>query len=145
MNLAALISGGKDSLYAMHLAQKQGHEIKYIVSVHSENPESYMFHHPNHELVSKQAEIMKIPLIKCKTMGIKEHELEDLEKCLSKLDIDGVVTGAVASNYQKQRIDKICDNLNIESIALLWQKNPEELLMITCNSPCNNTVNIQFR
>ena len=40
MKLAALLSGGKDSMYAMYQLRKQGHEIVQIVSMLSENPES---------------------------------------------------------------------------------------------------------
>lgn len=129
MKLAALLSGGKDSLYAAYLAGKK-HEIKYVVSIVSKNPESYMFHVPNIHLVEEQANLMGMPLIKKETMGVKEEELNDLEEVLSAIsdEVDGIVTGAVESNYQKIRIDKICKNLKIKSIAPLWHKNPETLL-----------------
>lgn len=127
MRIAAIVSGGKDSLYAAYKASKE-HEIVYIVSIISENPESYMFHVPNASLVTKQALSMGIPIAQRKTKGEKEKELNDLEKVLNILDIDGVVTGAVASNYQKERIDKLCEKLKIKSIAPLWGMNQQELL-----------------
>jgi len=129
MRLAALVSGGKDSLYAAYLASKE-HEIKYIVSIISENPESYMFHVPNAKLVKKQAEAMQIPLIQMHTAGEKEEELKDLKDALSKIknNIDGVVTGAIQSNYQKTRIDNLCKELGIVHISPLWQKDSEALL-----------------
>jgi asparagine synthase (glutamine-hydrolysing) len=43
MKLGILYSGGKDSNYALYLAQKHGHEITCLVSMKSENMESYMF------------------------------------------------------------------------------------------------------
>ena len=46
MKLAALVSGGKDSAYAIYLASKS-HEITTLVSIDSKNKESYMFHTPN--------------------------------------------------------------------------------------------------
>ncbi len=129
MKLAALLSGGKDSLYAMYLESKK-HEIKYIISVISKNPESYMFHVPNIHLVEEQANLMGIPLIKKETRGVKEEELKDLEEVLSAIsdEVDGIVTGAVESKYQKNRIDKICERPKIKSLAPLWHKNPETLL-----------------
>ncbi|MEM7819272.1 MAG: TIGR00289 family protein [Candidatus Aenigmatarchaeota archaeon] len=138
MRLAALLSGGKDSLYSMYLAKKHGHKIKYIISIISENPESYMFHVPNIEFVKQQAKAMQIPIIQKMTKGIKEEELLDLEKVLKKIrkNIDGVVTGAVASVYQKTRIDKICEVLELKSIAPLWNTNPEKIL--------NNMLNENF-
>lgn len=130
MRLASLVSGGKDSLYAMYLAKKQGHEIKYLVSLESENPESYMFHIPNIHLVESIAENIGLPLIRKKTKGVKEEELEDIRSVLEilKPHIDGITTGAVASNYQKTRIDAICAELGLASIAPFWGKNPEAVL-----------------
>ncbi len=128
MNLAALVSGGKDSLYALYLAGKKN-GIKCVVSVASENPESYMFHVPNVHLVAEQAKAMGIELVMKATRGEKEKELDDLKAVLRELEgIDGIVTGAIESNYQKQRIDKICRELGLKSIAPLWHKSPENLL-----------------
>lgn len=129
MKVAALLSGGKDSLYALYLASKEN-KIKYIVTITSENPESYMFHVPNVHLVEEQAKLMEIEIIKKTTKGEKEKELEDLKSVLGTIDgkIDGIVTGAIESNYQKQRIDKICGELKLTSLAPLWHKDPENLL-----------------
>jgi diphthine-ammonia ligase len=44
------------------------------------------------------------------------------------LDVEGVVSGAIASNYQKVRIQRICEQLGLECVAPLWHKNPLELL-----------------
>lgn len=127
MRLAALLSGGKDSTYSAYLMKKEGHEIKYIVSLVSENPESYMFHVPNVHLVKDIAQLMGISFIQKLTKGEKEKELEDIKAALSgiKGEIDGIVTGAVASKYQKFRIDRICDELGLKSLAPLWQRDPE--------------------
>ena len=129
MRLAALVSGGKDSLYAMYLASKE-HEIKYIVSIISENPESYMFHFPNVKLVEKQAEVMNIPIIQKLTKGEKEGELEDLKETLNEIKdkIDGIVAGAIESNYQKGRLERICSGLDLQLITPLWHKDSEKLL-----------------
>lgn len=128
MRLAALISGGKDSLYATYLASKE-HRIEYIISMISENPESYMFHFPNVHLVKEQASLMGIPLIEKKTKGEKEKELDDLEDIIASLSsIDGIVTGALASTYQKMRIDGICRRHDLLSIAPLWHRDPAEYL-----------------
>jgi predicted ATP pyrophosphatase (TIGR00289 family) len=130
MRLASLISGGKDSLYAMYIARKEGHEVKYLVSLESENPESYMFHIPNIHLVEKIAENVGLPFVKRKTKGVKEEELADIRAVLKELrpHIDGITTGAVASNYQKTRIDAICFDLGLASIAPFWGRDPEQVL-----------------
>ncbi len=130
MRLAALLSGGKDSMYSMWKCMLEGHEIKYILSFVSENPDSYMFHVPNINLVSEIAKMLGIPHIEIKTKGEKEKELEDIENALRNIvvDIDGIVTGATASNYQKSRIDNICQKLGIKSLAPIWLAEPESTL-----------------
>jgi len=47
---------------------------------------------------------------------------------LTDLDVEGVVSGAVASKYQKARIDNVCKQLGLKSIAPLWGEKPEKLL-----------------
>ena len=127
MRLAALTSGGKDSLYAVYLARKEGHDIRYLLSMIPESHESYMFHHPNIELTQIQAELMGIPLLVEKTSGEKEEELKDLERLILRVkdEVDGILTGTIASNYQRERIDGICEKFSLECISPLWHINPE--------------------
>jgi len=129
---AVLFSGGKDSMYAAWLAKKKGYEPICLVSVFSKNPHSFMFHTPNIKLVKSQAKIMNLPLITQKTKGKKEEELRDLEKAIKrakrKFKIETIVSGALASNYQKSRIENICKNLNLRLISPLWQKDELEYL-----------------
>ncbi len=131
MKIAALISGGKDSIYSAYKASKDN-ELVCIISFKSKRNDSYMFHIPNIELVKLQAESMNMPLIFAESSGIKEKELKDIKKALQaaikKYKIEGVVSGALASNYQKERIDKICKELKIESIAPLWRIEPKKYL-----------------
>ena len=130
MKLGVLFSGGKDSCYAAYLAKKNGYEISCLISIISQNKESYMFHTPFIEKVSLQADTMNLPLIAIKTKGEKEKELLDLEKAIriaiKKYKIKGVVTGAIESVYQASRVQKICNKLGIGCFNPLWQKNSEE-------------------
>ncbi|MBW2969430.1 TIGR00289 family protein [Candidatus Woesearchaeota archaeon] len=131
MKLGVLFSGGKDSCLTMHKAMADN-EIVCLISIISANPESYMFHVPNIELVDMQSEAIGIPLIKRETSGEKETELIDLKKAIQKAkekyEIEGIVTGAVKSEYQKSRIEKICMELGLECINPLWQMNQIKLL-----------------
>ncbi len=131
MKVGVLFSGGKDSCYAAFEASKN-HEISCLISVFSKNSESYMFHTANIELTKKQSEAMEIPIIIGETKGEKEKELEDLEKIIKKAqekyNIEGIVTGAVNSNYQKSRIEKICRKLDLSCINPLWNINHLEYL-----------------
>jgi len=128
MRLACLFSGGKDSTYALYLILKEGHDVKYLVSVFPESSESYMFHYPMIERTKEQAESIGIKHVIVRTKGEKEKELDDLKKALGKLDIDGLFSGAIASSYQKSRIDRIAKELGIVSLAPLWHKDQEGLL-----------------
>jgi len=132
MKIAALFSGGKDSTFAVYLAREHGHEISCLISIFSENPESYMFHTPSISKVKKQAETANIPLIIQKTKGEKETELKDLtsaiQKAKSNYEIDGVITGTMESAYQSSRIQKICDILDLDCFNPLWQKDQFEIL-----------------
>ncbi|MCK5150142.1 diphthine--ammonia ligase [Candidatus Pacearchaeota archaeon] len=132
MKLGILFSGGKDSVYSAYLAKKHKHELTCLISIFSENKESYMFHTPSISKVKKQAKVMNVPLLIQKTKGKKEEELKDLEEAIKnvkqKYKIQGIVTGAIQSVYQASRIQKICDKLNLECFNPLWQKNEEEYL-----------------
>jgi len=128
MNSALLFSGGKDSCYALFKAKKND-EIKCLISLKSEN-DSYMFHYPNIDLVKIQAKLLDIPLIFKRTNN--KNELKDLKKMLElakkKYQIKAVYSGALASNYQREKIKKICDDLNLKSINPLWNINPVKYL-----------------
>jgi len=128
MYVAALVTGGKDSALALYRALKQGHEVRYLVTMIPQREDSWMFHFPNIHLTDLFAEAVGIPLVKAETVGIKEKELKDLKNLLATLDIEGVVSGAISSRYQKERIDKICQELSLRSIAPLWQEAPIRLI-----------------
>ena len=131
MNAAVLFSGGKDSTMAAYSAIKEGHEVKYLVSVFSDNPASYMFHVANIHITELSAQAMGIPLIKKVTKGIKEEELEDLKNILIELKdkgIEAIYSGALFSVYQKSRIDALCEELGLKSCAPLWHRDPTEYM-----------------
>jgi len=90
---------------------------------------SYMFHFPNLRWTALQAESIGIPLLTEETEGVKEEELVDLERALAnakkKFGLEGVYTGALASAYQKTRVEKICGRLSLECISPLWSADPE--------------------
>ena len=133
MKLASLISGGKDSIYSLNWALQQGWDIKCLITIKSENKHSYMFHTPNINVVQKQSEAIGLPLIYANTKGEKELELEDLKKALQlakeKYEIDGIILGAVASDYQEERFNRICAELNLKVYSPLWHKNQKDLLL----------------
>jgi len=128
MQLIALFSGGKDSLFAIKKAIEQGHEIKYLATVQSKNPDSYMYHTPNIGLTLMQSRCLNIQLVSKQSLGEKEKEVRDLEILLNNLDADGVVCGAIASRYQKERVEKVCENLRLKVLTPLWGLDQESLI-----------------
>ena len=132
MRLGVLFSGGKDSTLAMYVAKNNGYEISCLITIVSENPDSFMFHTPSISKVGMQAKAMDIPLITKTTRGVKERELSELEgsikEAIRRYAIEGIVTGAVESVYQASRVQKICNKLGIECFNPLWQKDQYEIL-----------------
>ncbi len=131
MKLGVLYSGGKDSTLALMKA-KEHHEICCLISIVSENKESYMFHTPNIDVTLLQSQAMEIPLVRVVTKGEKEKELDDLKKAIleakQRYQIEGIVTGAVRSTYQASRVQRICYELELWCFNPLWLKNQVELL-----------------
>jgi len=128
MHVAALVTGGKDSALALYRTLKLGYAVKFLVTMIPQREDSWMFHFPNIHLTDLFAKAVEIPLVKAETVGIKETELKDLRNLLETLDIEGVVSGAISSRYQKGRIDELCRELNLKSIAPLWQEDSMRLL-----------------
>lgn len=128
MKLASLYSGGKDSSYALWDAMKSGHDVTKMVSVFPKKRDSWMFHKPNPNIIKLSSEASDIPLITKKTEGVKEKELEDLKGALADIPIDGIISGALASDYQRKRLEKICKDLNLKLISPIWKLDPSILL-----------------
>jgi diphthine-ammonia ligase len=137
MRLGVLCSGGKDSLFACYLAM-QKEEVSCLISVHSRNEESYMFHTPNVHLVPLQAEAAGLPLVTVETEGIEEVELADLSRAISLAvehhNIEGVVTGALLSVYQATRIQRICRNLDLWCFNPLWYTDQDAYMELLIRS-----------
>ncbi len=136
--IAALFSGGKDSCLALWKMQQQGFEVKCLISIIPKNPDSFMYHKPNLKILKLQSKALGIPLLIEKTKGEKEKELAELKKALVKakkqFGLSGVVSGALYSNYQRERIQKICKNLSLELYSPLWHLGQlDELLELLNN------------
>jgi diphthine-ammonia ligase len=131
MKLGILFSGGKDSTLALHKAAEK-EEVACLITLVSQNKESYMFHTPNIDMTALQAEALSLPSITKVTEGKPEEELKDLEEAIvqavKRFKIEGVVTGAVESVYQAARIQKICNSLDIWCFNPLWKRDQKALL-----------------
>ncbi len=128
MRVGVLWSGGKDSTYAAWLASKKD-ELTCLITVFPKSEMSYMFHFPDLTWTRLQAEAMGVPQLTSQTEGVKEEELKDLERALAdakrEYSLGGVYTGALASVYQKSRVEKVCTGLGLECVSPLWGTDPE--------------------
>lgn len=133
MNLGVLFSGGKDSTYACYRAMEKN-TVACLITIVSENVDSYMFHTPNIRHAGLQAEAMGIPLLSRHTEGRKEEELEDLIDAIAaareKYGIEGIVTGAIESVYQAARVQMICRDLDLWCFNPLWQIDQVDYLRL---------------
>jgi len=139
----SLFSGGKDSSWALYRAIEEGHPVERLVTVHPEG-DSFMYHVPATTLAGLAAESIGIPLVDVSPPAFGDRdgessaergdrELEPLEAVLGELadgwdGIGGVTAGAVASSYQTDRIEGMCERLGAELFAPLWERDPRELI-----------------
>lgn len=141
-NVAVLFSGAKDSTFAIYKAMSMGMNVKFLVTLIPKSDESYMFHHPNVRWTKLQSEAIGIKLITKETEGEKEKELEDLKDVLNSLkdEIDGVVSGALESRYQRVRIDRICRDLGLESFSPMWKLSMRDYFQEMIGSGFQNII-----
>lgn len=127
MRVASLFSGGKDSTYALYLAQQSGLEVTSLVTILPREA-SMMYQVPNVEWASLSAEALGIPQLQERSEEGVRAELRALKTALGRTDAEAVVVGAVASDFQFVRVHEVCEALGLWVCAPLWRKDPEGLL-----------------
>lgn len=142
MKLASLFSGGKDSAYAIYLAQKQGHDVVCLLSVIPKSDESHLLHHPNIQWTKLQSESMNIPQLTITSDSDNtDEELSTLEKLLqnakNQFGIEGLVHGGIKSNFQKDKFEILCNKLNLVAVAPLWNTEPQSYMNDLLDSKFN--------
>ena len=133
MKLASLFSGGKDSTFAIYLAQKQGHEVTCLLSIFTKSEESHLLHYPNLKWTKLQSESMKIPQL---TINSKSDETDDelfalenlLQNAKDQFHIEGLVHGGIKSQFQKEKFESLCSKLDLVAVTPLWNTEPEQYM-----------------
>ena len=128
MILAALFSGGKDSTFSIYKAQKLGHKIKCLVTLFPKSDESHLLHYSNIEFSELQSKSMGLPQLTIKSNSYDtEIELKKLEEVLElakvEFRIEGIVHGGIMSKFQKDKFEKVANNLGLELISPIWHKD----------------------
>src|SRR5438309_1728776 len=117
VRVAALFSGGKDSTYAAYAAVQRGWELTHLLSILPEDRESMLFHVPNLHMTALLAEAMQRPLISEEADKGEEGELDALRRIFRRVDVDGIVVGAIASDYQHERVNRVAEETGLRVFA----------------------------
>ena len=128
MRVAVLSSGGKDSAAAWWWAVCKGWTVDCLVTVSITGDDSPMFQIPGTHLVEQQARMANIDWVQVKTSGATPNDIEDLEEKLRERNIDGIVSGALRSDYQKSRLERMAERLGIKSWTPLWHQDGDSHL-----------------
>ncbi|KAL5770554.1 hypothetical protein ACOSP7_014708 [Xanthoceras sorbifolium] len=154
MKVVALVSGGKDSCYAMMKSIQYGHQIVALANLMPADDsvdelDSYMYQTVGHQIVVSYAECMGLPLFRRRIQGSTRHqklsyrmtpgdEVEDMFILLNEVkrqmpSVTAVSSGAIASDYQRLRVESVCSRLGLVSLGYLWKQDQSLLLqeMIT--------------
>uniref|UniRef100_T1DDZ8 Diphthine--ammonia ligase n=1 Tax=Psorophora albipes TaxID=869069 RepID=T1DDZ8_9DIPT len=152
MRVVALVSGGKDSTYNMMQVTAEGHQVIALANLHPKDKDeldSYMYQTVGHQGIEKLAQAMELPLYRKITRGnsinkkgnyepTEDDEVEDLYELLRQVkeeqNVEAVAVGAILSDYQRVRVENVCNRLKLISLAYLWRRDQTELLqeMIDC-------------
>ena len=123
MRVGILSSGGKDSAAAWWWAICKGWDVTTLITMKVTSGDSMMFQVPGTDIVEYQAKLANVDWISINTEGVEDLEIYDLEQELAKLNIDALVCGALRSDYQKSRIERMCARIGIISYTPLWHQS----------------------
>ncbi|KAF2266289.1 adenine nucleotide alpha hydrolases-like protein [Lojkania enalia] len=146
LNVIALISGGKDSLFSILHCMAAGHKIVALANIHppgdsTEDVESHMYQTVGHDVIPLYAEALNLPLFRKQILGnavvtAREYtvpksgegydETETLAPLFRKVmkdhpEADAVSTGAILSTYQRTRVESVALRFGLTPLAFLWQ------------------------
>ncbi len=131
MRCAALVSGGKDGWLSCWYAISNGLNVSRIITFLPERRDSFMFHGINSVLVKQQAMAACLEHEEIISSGEKDGDdyiLTETFRKLSNGGFMGVVTGAVESEYQRERVERACVESGLVHFAPLWHKEQKKLL-----------------
>ncbi|MCX8150605.1 MAG: diphthine--ammonia ligase [Candidatus Bathyarchaeota archaeon] len=121
MKAAGLFSGGKESVFAIQTAQKQGIQVEHLIY---EIPSFASPHAVNAESVGTLAKAMNKPLTFLKL----DEEGKALVSALKDLKIEALVAGDINVEQHIKWLTERCNSAgNIMLLEPLWKRNTLEL------------------
>lgn len=154
MRFVALVSGGKDSCYALHRLADEGHDLVALANLVppiNGEMDSYMYQTVGQNVVLMYAEALGVPCFQRtisgqplnQTMEYEQvhvgDEVEDLYELLKQiqgeLSFEAVSCGAIHSKYQRVRAENVCARLGLKLLSPLWGREQSELLQEMIDYP----------
>lgn len=124
-------SGGKDSCLACYKAIESGYQVGHLLNFISRESKRCCFHGIEAKLLKLQTELVGIPLLQKEvTADMKEYEKE-FKQAVSELKARGaekMVFGDIYLNEQKNWVERVCKELEIQPIEPLWSMAPEKIV-----------------
>jgi len=121
MKAVGLFSGGKDSLYAIHLAEKQGVKVDHLLSLIPSLPWPSP-HAENMEALKILAESMR------KHLTIVDFQKEGtFVEALKSLDVDALVAGDIFVEAHLKGLEDVCRKVGLRLLEPLYGRNTFEL------------------
>jgi len=134
LRVSCLVSGGKDSIYALWCALHQ-YEVVSIINFESDKSESLLFHIPNAKYVSLVAKMFSLPLISIKIKSDDlEEEIKQIVSAIRKSRIEAIVTGGIRSEFQRYHFNRAALLANVKCFNPLWRLSPELIIQDLINN-----------
>ncbi|MHA1994928.1 MAG: Dph6-related ATP pyrophosphatase [Candidatus Hodarchaeales archaeon] len=132
MKVTCLVSGGKDSIFALWCALHQ-FEVISIINIRPNTSDSFLFHIPNTQYVSLIAKMLNLPLLEVNTdFSNVNEETSMLTKTFIDSGADAIIIGGIRSEFQRYRFNYAALQANMYCLNPLWRLSPrtymEELL-----------------
>jgi diphthine-ammonia ligase len=121
MKAVGLFSGGKDSLYAIHLIEKQGVTVDHLLTLI-----------PNLPWPSPHAENMEALKILAESMG-KRLTIVDFKRegafveALKSLEVDALVAGDILVEAHVSGLQDVCSKVGLELLEPLYRRDTSEI------------------
>ena len=144
---------------AAMLAESYGHRVVALGNLlpsdaRVEELDSHCFQTVGHNAVEAYGELTGLPLFRRRLRGASRHtemtyevgaaecagdEVEDLRALLAAVvakmpSVRAVSAGAILSDYQRLRVEAVCSDLGLVSLAYLWQQPQSSVLDLICDS-----------
>ena len=121
MKAAALFSGGKDSLYAVYLVEKQGVTVDNLITLLPTLPWPSP-HAENVEALKILAESMG------KRLTIVDFKIEGaFVEALKSLEVDALVAGDILIEAHVAGLQDVCSKVGLELLEPLYRRDTSEL------------------